>query len=377
MTMSAKNKIKSILILSHPIIRYNLQIKFKVKYNHYTKMEHVLDDHVITNSIEINGDIENTTIDGKSLHEPKENDEGTYHKLKYSISVRDFLSESLSYQDIELRSSKSCEQTVRANRIVLAAVSPFFKQCLADVEEGQITITDCCHESLTHVMHYIHNGCVTITNEVMKEKVHNLISRLQIGDFSIRHLSKLEPREDSNFDPVKSEVGWGTEENAVDNYYNYINRISKLNESQALKRKKRADNEWKSQVINSLYKEDVEAEEADEDEDFVEEDDHYYSDDDDDDDEEYEKPKSKPKSSGSTKKYGCKSCGSKFSSQEKLASHTQRKHSSQKFKCEHCPKTFSRASDKRVHEEVHSKPYKCEECDASFGRKSNLIGHLR
>ena len=112
--------------------------------------------------------------------------------------MRDFLAESQTDQDIELRSS-SCGRGVRANRIVLAAVSPFFKMCLADAvtESGQvtITITDCCYESLTYVMHYIHHGDVTTTDQVMRDKVQALISRLQIGDFSISHLEKFESLE--------------------------------------------------------------------------------------------------------------------------------------------------------------------------------------
>ena len=319
--------------------------------------------------------VENTDFNGKP---PEEKSEPPYAKLKCSISVKDFLAESQNDQDIELRGSK-CGRGVRANRIVLAAVSPFFKKCLADAvtESGQIivTITDCCYESLTYVMHYIHNGAVTTADQAMKEKVENLISRLQIGDFSISHLEKFEPL-------VKCEPSWepDTEFNAVDNYYNYINKINQHNESQTLKRKKKLDSEWRNQVISSLYKEDVEDDEM-EDEDFEEdaavEEEDYYSEDLEEEVEYERKPKSKPKSGSSGKKYGCKSCSSKFSSQERLDSHVERKHSTERLKCEHCPKTFSRASDKRVHEEVHSKPYKCDQCEASFGRKSNLIGHLR
>ena len=332
-------------------------------------MDQVLESQDHSNSYhqDQNGDMSPADADHQRMTE-----ELKYQKLTSSVSVGDFLAESRSQPDIELRSSRPGEVAVPANRIVLAAVSPFFKQCLADVEGGQdtvsITVTDSCHASLSLVMQYIYNGFVTITQQIMKDKVQTLISRLQIGDFSIsQHLAKFDPSDGSAIPLVKCE----TEDNAVNNYYNFINRISKQNESQALKRKKKTDNEWKSQVINTLYKDD---EMELKDEDFVEEevdDDDYYSDD----EEEYEKPKSKPKSA--SKKYGCKTCGSKFSSQERLESHTQRKHSSQKLKCEHCPKTFTRASDKRVHEEVHSKPYKCDECDASFGRKSNLIGHLR
>ena len=337
-------------------------------------MDHVTvtGNHNRANSMAENN-IENTDIKGKP---EEEKSEPSYEKLKCSISVKDFLAESQSDQDIELRSSR-CGGAVRANRIVLAAVSPFFKKCLADAvpESGQITvtITDCCYESLTYVMHYIHNGAVTTADQVMKEKVESLISRLQIGDFSISHLEKFEPL-------VKCEPSWDPD-NAVDNYYNYINKINQHNESQTLKRKKKLDSEWKSQVISSLYKDDVEDEEM-EDEDFEEEaageeEEEYYSDEEEEEVEYERKPKSKPKSGSSGKKYGCKSCSSKFSSQERLDSHLERKHSTERLKCEHCPKTFSRASDKRVHEEVHSKPYKCDQCEASFGRKSNLIGHLR
>ena len=99
---------------------------------------------------------ENTNINGKAQEEKLE---PPYEKLKCSITVKDFLVESQTDQDIELRSS-SCGRGVRANRIVLAAVSPFFKMCLADAvpENGllTVTITDCCYESLTYVMQYIH-----------------------------------------------------------------------------------------------------------------------------------------------------------------------------------------------------------------------------
>ena len=339
-------------------------------------MDHatVTGNHNTTNSMEENN-IENTDINGKPQGEKSE---PPYEKFKCSISVRDFLAESQTDQDIELRSS-SCGRGVRANRIVLAAVSPFFKLCLADAvtESGQITITitDCCYESLTYVMHYIHNGDVTTTDQAMKDKVESLISRLQIGDFSISHLEKFEPL-------VKCEPNWDPEYNAVDNYYKLMNKINQHNESQTLKRKKKLDSEWKSQVINSLYKDDAEDDEM-EDEDFDEEaegegeEEEYYSDEEEEEVEYERKPKSKAKSASSGKKYGCKRCPSKFSSQERLESHVERKHSTERLKCEHCPKTFTRASDKRVHEEVHSKPYKCDQCEASFGRKSNLIGHLR
>ena len=237
-------------------------------------MDHVTvtGNHNTTNSMEENN-IENTDINGKPQGEKCE---PPYEKLKCSISVRDFLAESQTDQDIELRSS-SCGRGVRANRIVLAAVSPFFKMCLADAvtESGQvtITITDCCYESLTYVMHYIHQGDVTTTDQVMRDKVQALISRLQIGDFSISHLEKFEPL-------VKCEPNWDPEYNAVDNYYNFVAKINQHNESQTLKRKRKLDSEWKSQVISSLYKDDVEDDEM-EDEDFEEaegEEEEYYSD---------------------------------------------------------------------------------------------------
>ena len=339
-------------------------------------------DHVTVTGNHNTGEMGENNIENPSDINGKvqeEKSEPPYEKLKCSVSVRDFLAESQTDQDIELRSS-SCGRGVRANRIVLAAVSPFFKMCLADAvtEGGQvtITITDCCYESLTYVMHYIYHGDVTTTDRAMKEKVENLISRLQIGDFSISRLEKFEPL-------VKCEPSWEPEYNAVDNYYNFVAKINQHHQSQTGKRKKKlVDTEWRSQVISSLYKDDAEDDEM-EDEDFEEEEaegeeeEEYYSDEEEEEVEYERKPKSKPKSVSSGKKFGCKRCTSKFSSQERLDSHMERKHSTERLKCEHCPKTFSRASDKRVHEEVHSKPYKCDQCDASFGRKSNLIGHLR
>ena len=76
----------------------------------------------------------------------------------FCISFQDIIQESHTYEDIEIKSHKS-KDTILVSRVVLAASSPFFKQCLKDMEDGgNITITDCCFESLSLTMKYLQTG---------------------------------------------------------------------------------------------------------------------------------------------------------------------------------------------------------------------------
>merc|ERR1719232_1468952 len=115
-------------------------------------------------------------------------------KIKSEVAVNEYIHESYLYQDVDLRANDN-SRVIKANRIVLAAASPFFKLCLKDAEDGgQIIITDCCFESLSLALKYLHYGYLEISNVLLKKKVEQLIERLQIGIFDIKNLgAKDEP----------------------------------------------------------------------------------------------------------------------------------------------------------------------------------------
>ena len=290
-----------------------------------------------------------------------------YKRLKCQVTAQDIIQESHTYEDIEIKSHKS-KDTILVSRVVLAASSPFFKQCLKDMEDGgNITITDCCFESLSLTIKYLQTGFVNIANENMMQKVRALICRLQIGDFSVKRLTKCEST-DNTLPLVKEEPSF-SEDNAVTSYYNYIDMLDKQNNSLIQNKKKRKAVEWENDVISSLYKESCfDEEENDGAEDYSQFKDEDFK---------VEPKKSKTKV---LKTFKCEECPKKFNTQNKLDHHVLKKHSldnNGNLKCEHCPKLFKTPGEKKVHEETHSKPHKCEECGATFGRKSNLIGHMR
>ena len=54
----------------------------------------------------------------------------------------------------------------------------------------------------------------------------------------------------------------------------------------------------------------------------------------------------------------CDHCGKTFGTRGQLDGHVAREHMTEKLKCEHCPKLFNKPTDKRVHEQLHTKPFK-------------------
>ena len=292
-----------------------------------------------------------------------------YKRLKCQVNANDIIQESHKYEDIEIKSQKS-KDTILVSRVVLAASSPFFKQCLKDMEDGgNITVTDCCFESLSLTMKYLQTGFVNIANENMMQKVKALISRLQIGDFNVKKIGITKYESTDNTLPLVKEEPSYSEDNAVTSYYNYIDMLDKQNNSLRENKKKRKAAEWENDVISSLYKESC----FDEEENYGAEDYSQFHDVD-------FKVEPKKRKTKVSKTYKCEECSKKFNTQDKLDHHVLKKHSSDtngRLKCEHCPKLFKTPGERKVHEETHSKPHKCEECDATFGRKSNLIGHMR
>ena len=75
------------------------------------------------------------------------------------------------------------EESVVANRILLAAASPLFRLVLRDVEEGgQITVTDCSTETLGQLVQYCTTGTVTIPDLAAQHRLQSLITTMQVPD---------------------------------------------------------------------------------------------------------------------------------------------------------------------------------------------------
>ena len=79
------------------------------------------------------------------------------------------------------------------------------------------------------------------------------------------------------------------------------------------------------------------------------------------------------------KPYQCKHCNKAFTRASNLKTH-ERIHSGVKpYQCKYCDKAFARGEHLKTHERIHSgvKPYQCKHCDKAFTCGSNLKTHAR
>ena len=250
------------------------------------------------------------------------------------VPVQDYIKESYLYHDIEIKTN-DCENSIKANRIILAASSPLLENCLNNHEdEGQIVVMDCSIEVLKLAIDYLHFGFVQTADERQLKEVEAVIERLEIGkslmDCQSIFDTKYEPLE--ILSPVK------------------IEPVNDIEEEQSAFLKKENKINMTIVPLTSLVSK-----------------------------KKKEKKKDMPKKS-KEKKFDCSDCDRKFSSKVLLDNHVKKRHSGTEntVKCEHCPKTFSTNWEKNKHEQVfHIKPFKCDQCGASFGRKANLDGHVR
>ena len=64
----------------------------------------------------------------------KDEQQNNFHILQrlreYKVPVHDFIKESCLYKDIEIRTNTDDRNSIKVNRVVLAASSPFLKKCL-------------------------------------------------------------------------------------------------------------------------------------------------------------------------------------------------------------------------------------------------------
>ena len=175
-------------------------------------------------------------------------------------------------------------------------------------------------------------------------------------------LVKVEPRD------------WNQEEEAVaGNYQHFMSAMLDKMDGEERSEEKRRRKRTRDRYEKEVSEDDEDWSEEDKDWDWREEILNNLYDDDE------KKPKKIKIKSEPGGVFECSQCDKTFNRQGRLDAHMYKKHMTSKasLKCEHCPKTFSRPGEKRVHEELHTKPYKCTECPAAFGRKSNLTGHLR
>jgi len=276
--------------------------------------------------------------------------------FKNNIGIIKILSNRSSYHDINIRCSGD-ERHIPVNRLVLAAASTLFRECLPDVDEdNQILVADCSFDCLSLVVQYIYTGSICASSIALKYEVENTIDRLNIGQISHEKQLKNEPNQ-VNVPFIKTEPERSTsqtsscdEESNVENFFHFMTSTSPENESQRNKRKtkypQKKCKEWEDDV------------------DFKD----LFSD--------KNKQKIKKENEDIGGEFKCSFCGKSYSKQQRLDDHMT-KHTGEKLKCKYCPKFFDRPGLRRVHEQLHTKPFKCTECDASFGRKSNLIGHQR
>ncbi|WP_330924556.1 C2H2-type zinc finger protein [Candidatus Sororendozoicomonas aggregata] len=77
------------------------------------------------------------------------------------------------------------------------------------------------------------------------------------------------------------------------------------------------------------------------------------------------------------KPYGCSFCSKKFTQKSGLTQHLKIHAGNRPFKCNQCQKSFNRLSILQVHERTHTgeKPYVCSVCGKKFRHKSGLTVH--
>ena len=322
----------------------------------------------------------NVKITGNNL--VKDEKESQYNILKrikeHKVPIHDYIRESHLYKDIEIRTNTDDENSIKVNRIVLSAASPFLKRCLDLEDESQIIVEDYSFQSLSLAMEYLHFGYVQTTNERILKEVKSLVDSLEIGKSIISNSNmgfgaKYEPFE--LMPDVKIEPVYDDEEMETD-FASTLMEESKVNIFPVSNSRNKIDNkDWKNNILSRLYE--------DEADDYVDNDNDIDEDSKDIDykqepKEKLAKLKPKKHKKKKEKNFDCAECDKKFSSKDILYNHMYKKHSNPLImKCEHCPKTFTRLGDKNAHEQIHTRPFKCDQCGASFGRKSNLDGHMR
>ena len=284
------------------------------------------------------------------------------------MSVEEIIKESYKYENICLRAF-GFKESMWMNKFLLAACSSLFKTYLESEEIDQLIITDCCSTSLGFALQYATHGYVLVQDSEMREKVRWLIKRLKIGQCPLQLDEK---KLNDNVVSLIKEEPQINEEKLVKSYFNYIEQLDNQGKSEVNTNSKQ---QWKDDVLNSLYKENTEF--AENHESWIE-DENYEEEEDYEGENNYSKPRRKGPKAKKINTFDCSQCSKSFNTQLKLENHKFKKHNlSVTLKCEHCPKEFKSLHDKKAHEDTHSRPYKCDECDASFGRKSNLIGHMR
>ena len=294
--------------------------------------------------------------------------QSSIRKFSSLVTVEEIIKESYQYENICLRAF-GCKESMWMNKFLLAACSSLFKTYLESEEIDQLIITDCCSTSLGFALQYAIHGYVLVQDSEMREKVRWLIKRLKIGQCPSQLSEK---KLNDNVVSLIKEEPQINEEKLVKSYFNYIEQLDNQGKSEVNTNSKQ---QWKDDVLNSLYKENTEF--AENYESWIE-DENYEEEEDYEGEKNYSKPRRKGPKAKKSNTFDCSQCSKRFNTQLKLENHKFKKHnSSVTLKCEHCPKEFKSLHDKKAHEDTHSRPYKCDECDASFGRKSNLIGHMR